>query len=107
MPSTFVVTGAAGRIGGSIGSKLKQIGHRVIGVDIVSMPPNLLSRVCDSYVQCALVAACEPGKARDALVFAMAGATGVVHCAAWPVPSASPPPAVVAIGSAAKPVIGL
>ena len=66
----IVVTGAAGRIGGGIARCLRQAGHRVVGVDVVALPAN--QEVCDVSVQCDLVAACEPGKARDALQSAVA-----------------------------------
>ena len=106
--SKVVVTGAAGRIGGGIGVKLRALGYNVIGVDMVPPPANLKERgCCDQYVQCNLVAACDYGPARDALFGAMSGAAAVVHCAAWPGPSATPPPAVVKNNTATKPIIGL
>ena len=103
---TVVVTGAAGRIGGAIGVRLRQQGYRVVGVDMVPHEPRI-DASCDAYVKVDIVAACEAGAAQTALVSAMAGAQAVVHCAAWPGPSATPPPAVVASGAASKPAIGL
>eukprot|EP00961_Rhodomonas_salina_P110490 1486816-Rhodomonas_salina.3 len=108
MQKSVVVTGAAGRIGGGIGACLRQAGFRVVGVDMVPQPADLLSRgACDTYVQCNLVAACERGSDHTALAGAMSDVHAVIHCAAWPGPSATPPPAVVASGGAHKPIIGL
>ena len=106
---TVVVTGIAGRIGGGIGTKLREEGYRIVGVDRVPEPGDIVSSgACDAYVQCDLVQACDAGAAASALTRAMMGASAVVHCAAWPGPSATPPPAVVAAGSAvATPKIGL
>jgi UDP-glucose 4-epimerase len=108
MSKHVVVTGAAGRIGGGIGQQLRSLGMRVVGVDMVPPPANMAERgCCDSYVQCDLVAACDQGAARDALTSAMSGAQAVVHCAAWPGPSATPPPGVIRSNTAVEPVIGL
>ena len=104
--SKAVVTGAAGRIGGSVASTLRRLGHRVVGVDL--RPPPEDSAACDVFVACDLAAAADPStSSHGALVDACAGATVVVHCAAWPGPSAHPPPAVDASGAAADPGIGL
>lgn len=104
--SKAVVTGAAGRIGGSVASTLRRLGHRVVGVDL--RPPPEDSAACDVFVECDLAAAADTStSSHGALVDACAGATVVVHCAAWPGPSAHPPPAVDASGAAADPGIGL
>jgi nucleoside-diphosphate-sugar epimerase len=103
-----VVTGIGGRVGGGIGAALRRLGHRVIGVDMIPQPPGIIGQSCDVYVQCDLAAAATRGPAFDALAGALIGADAVVHCAAWPGPSVSPPPAVVKAGSAVdKPGIGL
>jgi homoserine O-acetyltransferase len=107
MYSTVVVTGAAGRIGGGIASKLREQGYRVVGVDIAPEPAS--DKKWDRFVQVDLAAAAEGNsEAADGLADAMRGAHAVVHCAAWPGPAATPPPAVVATGAATlKPPIGL
>ena len=98
MPTT-VVTGAAGRLGGGIAAALRRRGHRVVGVDI--LPPRAeMAGVFHNFVTCDLsAAAVSESPAGVALEGACAGADVVVHCAAWPGPSALPPPAVVASGS--------
>ena len=105
MPPTTVVTGAAGRIGRGVSASLRALGHRVVGIDVLPPPSEPLP--VDSYVQCDLAAAAGAGAAQEALAGATAGAHAVVHCSAWPGPSATPPPAVVASGAAAAPAIGL
>ena len=103
---TVLVTGIAGRIGRGVASSLRTLGHRIVGVDVTG-DASLVGPVCDAFVQCDLVAAAEPGPAADALRLAATGVSCVVHCAAWPGPSATPPPAVEATGSAMKrPAIG-
>ena len=52
-----------------------------------------------------IAAAAGDANATHALASAMAGVSAVVHCAAWPGPSETPPPAVAASGSAAQPQI--
>jgi len=101
-----VVTGAAGRIGRGVATALRERGHTVVGVDMASAPPGLLGTGCDDFVTIDLAAAVA-GQERECLTAAMDGADVVVHCAAWPGPSATPPPAVVASGDATKPPIGL
>ena len=102
MPTT-VVTGAAGRLGGGIAAALRRRGHRLIGVDIVQ-PPAEAAGTFHDFFTCDLSAAAVPDSpAGRALEAACAGADAVVHCAAWPGPSASPPPAVVASGSGSTP----
>ena len=94
-----VVTGASGRIGRGVCSALKAAGHRVIGLDINSSPDVI---VCD------LAAAADMANpAHATLNEACAGADVVLHLAAWPGPSAYPPPAVAAAGTAVAPLIGL
>ena len=111
MPAqTVLVTGVCGRIGRGIASALKKLhpSTRVVGVDVAAATEGLVGPVVDSFVQVDLVAAAAPGPAHDALRSAATGVNCVVHCAAWPGPSATPPPAVVACGSAMKkPAIGL
>ena len=107
-----VITGACGRIGRGVGAALRKHGHHVVGVDI-NPPPSadgtaLIGTSCDTFVQCDLTAAASgSGPHADALKGALIGATTVVHCAAWPGPSAVPPPAVDALGTAIAPSIGL
>lgn len=102
-----VVTGAAGRLGGKVAAALRQTGRHVIGLDRVPEPARE-PRAWDEYVRCDLAGAHVEGEARTALARAIAGSDAVVHCAAWPGPSATPPPAVdPAIGAAAALSIGL
>ena len=80
------------------------LGHHVVGIDL--QPAVRVRRACDEFGDLA-AAADEASPANAALVTACAGAHVVVHCAAWPGPSATPPPAVVASGAAVDPNIGL
>ena len=99
-----VITGVTGRIGTGIAAALKSKGHCVVGLD-VSSPSHSL---CERFFPCDLAKAAEAGSsAHEALLSACEGADVVVHCAAWPGPSASPPPAVRRSGSASTPEIGL
>ena len=104
---TSVVTGAAGRIGRGVAAALRGVGHRVVGVDVLPPPDDLVN--CDAYFVCDLAAAADVKDANhQSLQAACSGADVVVHCAAWPGPSSTPPAAVVASGSAVKrPGIGL
>lgn len=88
-----VVTGAAGRLGGKIARALRKTGYYVVGID---RSPSLAEiGVVDEYIQCDLAHAPTGAPVLDA---ALEGARAVVHCAAWPGPSATPPPAVLAAG---------
>jgi nucleoside-diphosphate-sugar epimerase len=108
MAPTTVVTGAAGRIGRGVGAALRKLGHRVVGLDVLPAPAGLIGDSCDHFVQCDLAAAgAGAGEAHGLLHKAMEGVSSVVHCAAWPGPSAVPPPAVVASGAATPPQITL
>ena len=105
---TTVVTGAAGRIGGRVAAQLRKLGHRVVGVDLAPAPAGLIGSSCDDFVQCNLAAAADDASAAHAaLSEACSAASVVVHCAAWPGPSSTPPPAVVASGAATDNGIGL
>lgn len=112
MRHRVVVTGAAGRLGGKVAAALRATGqYAIVGVDRAPEPAGPAS--WDEFVTCDLAAAADgAGKDHDALRAAMGGAGGVhavVHCAAWPGPSATPPPAVAATGAGARAadVIGL
>lgn len=108
MPPTSVVTGAAGRIGGRVAARLRLLGHRVVGVDLAPAPAGLIGSSCDDFVQCDLAAAADNmSAAHAALSQACTAASVVVHCAAWPGPSSTPPPAVIASGAATDQGIGL
>jgi len=108
MPPTTLITGSAGRIGRGVGAALRKVGHRVIGVDILPAPSDLVGDGCDAFFQCDLAAAASgTGVEHETLRSAMTGVSAVVHCAAWPGPSAIPPPAVVAAGSETPPQITL
>ena len=96
---TSVVTGAAGRLGAGIAAALRRRGHRVIGVDIQQPPAEAACTFHDFFTSDLSAAAVSDSPAGTALDAACAGADVVVHCAAWPGPSSSPPPAVVASGS--------
>ena len=100
---TTVVTGAAGRIGRGVAAALRAVGHRVVGVDVLPPPDGLVHAGCDAYFVCDLAAAADPTDANhQRLQEACSGADVVVHCAAWPGPSATPPAAVVASGAAVQ-----
>ena len=108
MQPTTLVTGVCGRIGRGIAKSLKSLGHRVVGVDVASATEGLVGPVCDHFVRVDLVAAAAPGPDLDKLRAAADDVHCVVHCAAWPGPSATPPPAVVSSGKAMEtPAIGL
>lgn len=104
----FLVTGAAGRLGGKVAAALRGAGRHVVGVDRVAEPLSRQPAAWDEYVRCDLAAAHVDGEPRAALARALVGVDTVVHCAAWPGPSATPPPAVAPeIGAAAARSIGL
>lgn len=99
-----VVTGAAGRLGGKIAAALRASGRFVVGIDRAPRPS---AASWDEYVQCDLSRACD-GDARATLRAALVGADEVVHCAAWPGPSATGPPALdPAVAALAARSIGL
>jgi UDP-glucose 4-epimerase len=108
-----LITGAAGRIGRGVGAALRNCGHHVIGVDMIAadVPTpqgELVGSNFNEFVQMDLVASASgTGRDADLLTGALAGCSAVVHCAAWPGPSATPPPAVEASGAAVPPSIGL
>lgn len=104
-----VVTGACGRIGRGVGQLLRQHGHHVVGIDIAAPVDGepLIGSSCDAFFRCDIAAAAANGPDADVLRSALVGATAVVHCAAWPGPSATPPPAVELSGAAVPPSIGL
>lgn len=95
--AAVVVTGAAGRLGLAIAQALRKAGHRVVGVDRPGAPgATEAARQLDGFVLLDLAGDAGPTGAKLCEVFA--GVDAVVHCAAWPGPSATPPPAVVASG---------
>lgn len=72
--STVVVTGVAGYIGGQTALRLKDAGHRVIGVDRRVLPSHLQD-VCDRFVQ-------EDFSSRHALsIIVLERPDAIVHCA--------------------------
>ncbi|KAL1523357.1 hypothetical protein AB1Y20_018301 [Prymnesium parvum] len=93
-----LITGAAGRIGSGVAASLRAAGHQVVGLDVVPAPPPPLSSAFASFVQCNLNAAASAGEARQTLLEAARGVDTVIHCAAWPGPSSTPPPGVTASG---------
>ena len=102
-----LITGACGRVGRGVGAVLRKHGHYVVGVDVLSAGDGVVGVSCDAFVRCDLAAAAAGGKETQVLCEAMTQVTAVVHCAAWPGPSATPPPAVQASGAAVPPAIGL
>lgn len=105
-----LVTGALGRIGRGVGAALRDQGYHVVGVDLTDPPAEgrILGVSCDELVKCDLCAAAGAGHDRERLLAALEGVQAVVHCAAWPGPSAMPPPGVSLSGSdVERPAIGL
>eukprot|EP00931_Biecheleriopsis_adriatica_P103097 TRINITY_DN77983_c0_g1_i1.p1 TRINITY_DN77983_c0_g1~~TRINITY_DN77983_c0_g1_i1.p1 ORF type:complete len:335 (+),score=50.73 TRINITY_DN77983_c0_g1_i1:57-1061(+) len=101
-----VVTGAGGRLGGKIAAELKRRAYHVVGVDMIARPGHVTDEIVSEYIQCNLA---EEGAAKKTMVAAMAGADAVVHCAAWPGPAKTGPPAVAKTGAdiGAGEIIGL
>jgi nucleoside-diphosphate-sugar epimerase len=109
MMKRAVVTGGAGRIGTRVANKLAQAGYDVVRVDKApTNTDNTDQKHLGEYVHCDLARAIV-NDSKDALALdsACRAADVVVHCAAWPGPAATPPPAVVASGAAVTPRIGL
>ena len=103
-----VVTGACGRIGRGIAAALRARSHHVTGIDALPAPSGWIGTAGDEFFQVDLAAAANrSSESYTTLRQAVAGAGVVVHCAAWPGPSATPPPAVEACAEAVAPSIGL
>jgi nucleoside-diphosphate-sugar epimerase len=98
MASRVVVTGAGGRIGGGIAARLAASGRLLAGID----------RVGGEHVSHVLDLATPSMALETDLLQVFDGADAVVHVAAHPGPSATPPPTVDAAAAAsAASAIGL